>query len=106
MARRAGIGAGGFGADAKLGVHFRKKLRRVPLIGMLLAATESVYQFAGDVFGDAENVVALISALQRRTPNAVNGLALLVHYVVVFEEVLAGIEVLGLDGFFDVLKTA
>src|SRR5712664_2815122 len=106
MAPRAGIGAGGFGVDAKLAVHFRKKLRRVPLIGMLLAGTESVYQFAGDVFGDAENVVALIFSLQRRTPNAVNGLALLVHYFVVFEEVLAGIEVLGLDGFLGVLDAA
>src|SRR5260370_15769259 len=106
MAPRAGIGGGGFGVDAKLAVHFRKKLRRVPLIGMLLAGTESVYQFAGDVFGDAEDVVALIFSLQRGTPNAVNGLALLVHYVVVFEQVLAGIEVLGLDGFLGVFNTA
>src|SRR5260370_4722865 len=106
MAPRAGIGGGGFGVDAKIAVHFRKKLRRVPLIGMLLAGTESVYQFAGDVFGDAEDVVALIFSLQRGTPNAVNGLALLVHYVVVFEQVLAGIEVLGLDGFLGVFNTA
>src|SRR6266852_7232931 len=106
MAPRAGIGAGGFGVDAKLAVHFRKKLRRVPLIGMLLAGTESVYQFAGDVFGDFENVVALIFSLQRGTPNAVNGLALLVHYVVVLEQVFAGVEVLRFDRLLRVLYAA
>src|SRR6266446_8003374 len=106
MAPRAGIGAGGFGIDAKLAVHLGEKLCGVPLIGVLLARAEGVNEFAGDVFGDAKNVVTLVFSFQRGTPNAVNGLALLVHYVVVFEQVLAGIEVLGLDGFLGVFNRA
>src|SRR6266851_1748610 len=106
MAPRAGIGAAGFGVDAELAVHLREKLRGVPLIGMLLAGAESVNEFARDVFGDAENVIALVFAFERGPPDGVNRLALLVHHVVVFEQVLAGVEVLGFDGFLRVFDAA
>src|SRR5216683_2102177 len=106
MAPRAGIGAGGFGVNAKLAVHLREKLRGVPLVGMLLAGAEGVDEFARDVLGDAEHVVALVFAFERGAPYGVNRLALLVHHVVVFKEVLAGVEVLGFHGFLRVFDAA
>src|SRR5258706_7324918 len=98
MAQRAGVGASSFCVDTELAIHLREKLGAIPLIGVLLARAERVDEFARDVFRDAENVVALIFSFERRTPNSVNGFALLVHYVVVFEQVFAGVEVLRFDG--------
>src|ERR1700731_4150553 len=106
MAQRAGIGAGGFGIDTELAVHLSQKLRAIPLIGVLLARAEGVDEFARDVFRDAENVVTLIFSFERGTPDGVNRLPLLVHYVVVFKQVLAGIEVLRFHGFLRVLDAA
>ena len=41
--QRAGIGARGFGINAKLSVHFRQKLRSIPLVRMLLTRAESIH---------------------------------------------------------------
>src|SRR5277367_296737 len=106
VAQRRGVGAGGFGVDAELGVYFGEELRGVPLIGMLVAGAEGVDLLAGDVFGYAENVIALIFAFERGAANGINRLALLVHNVVVFEKVFAGIEVLRFDGFLRVFNAA
>src|SRR5260370_39814731 len=73
---------------------------------LLIARAEGVDEFVRDIFGDFENVVALVLSFQRGTPNAVNGLALLVHYVVVFEQVFAGVEVLRFDRLLRVLYAA
>ncbi len=55
-------------------------------------------EFARQVFGDAQGVFLLIFAFERGAADGVDRLALLVHDVVVFEQVFAGLEVLGLDG--------
>src|SRR5205814_790839 len=104
--QRARIGARGFHVDAELRVALREKLCGVPLAGMLLARAERFDQFAHDVFRDAQNVVTLVLAFQRGAANGVNRLALLVHHVVVFEKMLAGIKILRLDGFLRVLDAA
>ena len=44
------------------------------------------------------NALLLILAFEQRAAHAVDGLALLVHHVVVFEDVFARGEVLRLDG--------
>ena len=104
--QRARIGASSFHIDAELRVALRKKLRGVPLAGMLLARAERFDQFAHDVFRDAQNVVALVLAFQRGAANGVNRLALLVHHVVVLEKMFACVEILRLDGFLRVLDAA
>src|SRR5277367_3469074 len=107
VTQRAGIGAGGFGIDAKLRVDLGEKLRGVPLIGMLLARAKGLHQFARDVFGDPENVIALVLPFQRGAANGINRLALLVHHVVVFKKMFAGVEVLRFDAFlrvFDAIR--
>src|ERR1700674_5981056 len=106
MTSRPGIGASGFGINAELAVHLGEKLRGIPLVGMLFAGAEGVDEFARDVLGDFQNVVALIFSFQRGATDTVNGLALLVHYVVVFEQVFAGVEVLRFDGFLCVFDAA
>src|SRR6266446_1572499 len=102
----ARIGARSLHVDAELRVALRKKWRGVPLAGMLLARTERFDQFAHDVFGDSQNVIALILAFQRGAANGINRLALLVHHIVVFEKVFSGVEVLRFHGFLRVLDTA
>ena len=106
VAQRGGIGAGGFGVDAELSVDFGEELRGVPLIGMLVARAERVDEFARDIFRDAENVIALVFSFERGAANGVNRLALLVHHVVVFEKMFAGVEVLRFNGFLSVLDAA
>src|SRR5580692_10998261 len=106
VAERGGIGAGGFSVDAELSVHFREELGGVPLVGMLVPGAEGVDQFARDVFRNAEDVIALIFSFERGAANSVNRLALLVHHVVVFEEVFARVEVLRFDRFLCVFDAA
>jgi hypothetical protein len=65
VSERARISAGGFCVDAKLGIHFREKLRGIPLIGVLFTRAKSICQLASYIFRDAQNVIALIFALQR-----------------------------------------
>src|SRR5258708_8440938 len=98
MAQRAGVGASSFCVDTELAIHLGEKLRAIPLIGVLLARAEGVDELARDVFRDAENVVALIFSFERGTADGVDGLALLVHYVVVFEQRFAVVEVLRVAG--------
>ena len=45
-----------------------------------------------------ENNLFLVDALEQLAAQAVDGLALFVHHVVVFENVFASFEVLGFDG--------
>ena len=45
-----------------------------------------------------DDALLLILAFEQRAAHAVDGLALLVHHVVVFEQVFAGCEVLRFDG--------
>src|SRR3989441_1035645 len=106
VGKRRGIGARSLDVDAELRVGLGEELRDVPLIGMLLARTEGFDQLAHNVFRDAQNVIALVLAFERGPADRVDRLALLVHHVVVFEKVFAGIEVLRFDGFLRVLDAA
>ena len=58
---------------------------------------------ADDVF--FQNQIFLIDALQQLPAQAINRFALLVHHVVVFEQVFTGFEVLAFDRFLRFLDT-
>ena len=98
MSQRPRIRSRRFRVDAKLRVHLRQKLRGVPLIGMLFARAECIDQLNRHIFRNAQHVIALVLTLQRRAPNPINGFALLVHHIVVFQQMFARIEVLRLHG--------
>ncbi len=104
--QRAGIGARRFRVDTELSVHFRQERRGLPLVGMLIARAKGFDEFARDIFRYAENIIALIFSLERGPTNRVNRLALLVHDVVVFEKMFAGVEVLTFDRFLRILDAA
>src|SRR5437879_4173497 len=72
---------------------------------MFLARAEGVDQSAGEIFSNAQRVLFLIFAFQRGAADGVNRLALLIHYIVVFEKMFAGLEVLGFNGLLGVLDT-
>ena len=59
-----------------------------------------------EILGDAQGVFFLVFAFERRAADGVDRFALLVHYVVVFEQVFAGLEVLRLDGLLRVFDAA
>ena len=103
MIQRCGVDSRGFQIDAELVQHFVGKLRDVPLIGMLLARAIGFHQRIGDGFGAFEHEFLLVAAFEERPAQRVDRLALLVHHVVVFEQVLAGFEVLRFDGLLRVL---
>src|SRR6266404_1532693 len=103
--QRGGIRIGRFGINAEFAVHFSQELRGVPLAGMQLTPAVSIHKLARNIFRDANHVVALVLALERRAANPINRFALLVHYVVVFQQVFARIEVLRFDGFLRGLNT-
>ena len=105
VAQRAGIGASRFHVDAKLCVGFGEELRDVPLIGMLLARAVGLDQFARNVFRDSQHVIALIFSFERGAANRVDRLALLVHHIVVLEQMFTGIKVLRFDAFLRFLDT-
>ena len=87
--------------------HFAGKAAvTIPLVGMLLARAEGIHQFSGDLLGDVQGVFLLVLSFQGRAADRVDRLALLIHYVVVFQQVFAGFEVLRFDGFLGVLDAA
>ena len=53
---------------------------------------------AQNAVDDFDNAFLLVLAFEQRAAHAVDGLALLVHHVVVFEDVFAGGEILRFDG--------
>ena len=73
---------------------------------MLVLRAEGFHQFARKIFGDAQRVIFLFLAFERGAANRVDRLALLVHHVVVFEQVFAGLEVLRFDGLLRVFDAA
>ena len=84
--------------DAELLSELRLESIDIPLVGMSLLRQmlfENVLSNVRDVVLDDQ--LLLIEAFEKLTAQPVDGLALLVHHVVVFEQVLAGFEVLRLD---------
>ena len=97
----------GFEFGAEDVVDLGEELLGVPLLGVSFLGSELVEDAGEDggdvVFGDE---LLLVDAFHELAAEAVDGLALLVHDVVVLEDVFAGLEVLGLDCFlcaFDAL---
>ena len=64
---------------------------------MLRLRAIGIDEIERDVFRFLENELALILAFERGAANRVNRFALLVHHVVVFEQVFASVEVLRFD---------
>ncbi len=98
MGELRGIDARGLQINAELIEDFGGERRDVPFLRMLIARAEGVHQLASDVFRDAYGVVFLVFSFERGAADGVDGFALLVHHVVVFEQVFAGLEVLRFDG--------
>src|SRR5581483_7223314 len=72
----------------------------VPILGMNFDGTELIQELAknsGDVI--VENELFLINAFEQLAAQTVHRFALLVHHVVIFEQVFAGLEVLRFDSF-------
>ena len=88
-----------FQAGAELLVDGVEEIVRLPIFDVSLLGDVLVEQVREDggevVFGDEG---FLVGAFHELTAEAVDGFALLVHDVVVLEDVLAGLEVLRLDG--------
>src|SRR3984885_11991688 len=79
----------------------------IPIVGVALSRAVLVHQIAENrrnvIF---ENQVFLIHALEQTTTQAVHGLALLVHYVVVFEQMFARFKVLTFNRLLSRLNAA
>ncbi len=69
----------------------------VPILGRRVLVGVRVEHPVDEAVDEAEEVLALVLAVKDLAPLAVDRLPLLVHDVVVFEEVLADGEVLALD---------
>ena len=96
----------GLGIEAELVQNFVGELRDVPLVRMLFAWAIRFDQFVGDGVGALQHEFFLVAAFQERAAQVVNRFALLVHYIVVFQQVFARFEVLRFHGFlriFDAL---
>ena len=79
----------------------------LPLVGVIFGRSVLVEDVGknggGVVLGDE---LLLVDSFHELAAEAVDGFALLVHDVVVLEDVLAGFEVLGFDGFLRRLDAA
>ena len=100
-----GTGAAAIERDAELGVERLRQLAERLVIGVALSA--SAAEHAHDAaFGDVEQLVVDVLAEHRIAPAVVERLALLVHHVVVVEQLLAHVEVARLDLLLRVLDDA
>ena len=87
-------------AQAELADELFVEALEVPLVGMLVFGREFVEEAAEDSADVVlEDELALVDAFEQLAAQAVDGFALLVHDVVVLEQVFARFEVLRFDGF-------
>ena len=83
------------------------KAVEIPFVGMTSSAGVLCDETAHDVVGDAHQIFLLVFAFEKLLAKAVDGFALLVHDVVVFEDVFAVREVLAFNPLlrvFDLLR--
>ena len=105
VARRScGVDAGGRKAEAELADQLFIEALDVPLVRADVLSRELVEHAAEDAADVVfEDELALLDAFKQLAAQAVDGLALLVHDVVVLEQVFARFEVLRFDGFLRAL---
>src|SRR5882724_1110710 len=84
-------------AEVEIGEQLGAQAGEVPIARIVLVRTVGGEQGVDDVRGDPHDVVAPLPPLQGIPAQLVDRLPLLVHHVVVFEQVLAGLEVPPLD---------
>ena len=79
----------------------------VPVVGVGFGGT-MLFQLLGQYGGNVilKDEVLLIEAFEQAAPQAVHGFALLIHDIVIFEQVFAGLEMLPFDGFLRGLDAA
>src|SRR5436305_10584376 len=85
------------GVDVEVGEHLGAQAGEVPFLRIGLLGAVEVEQAFDDVLDDAHHVLAPLAPFEDVAATLVDRLALLVHHVVVFEEVLADLEVPPLD---------
>src|SRR5438477_4742577 len=83
--------------DVELPVERLREAAEVPVLGMRALGGVAVEGADHEVIDPFRDVVGLALAVQDLAAHAVDDLALLVHHVVVFEEMLADLEVVVLD---------
>src|SRR5262249_50273469 len=88
---------GGY-ANAELGEDIALEIRHVPLFLANFGRAAQVHDGPDYALYVTKDVLALIAAFEQRAAQAIDGLALLVHDIVVLEQVFAGGEILGFDG--------
>ena len=101
--QRTKVQARCFRVEAKLIQYLIAELRHVPLVRMLLAWAVRFHQLVRNRFGALENKILLIAAFQERAAQSINRLALLVHHIVVFQQMFARFEVLRFHSLLRVL---
>ena len=84
-------------AVIEIGEHLGGELVQLPVAGILVGRAVGVDDEVERVAGDIEDVVAARLAVEDLAAQMVDRLALLVHHVVVLEQVLADVEVVPLD---------
>ena len=84
--------------DAELSEHVSFKPRPIVGAGMSFFGQPGIDERTQNAFDDFADACLLIITFDQAAAHAVHRLALLVHYVVVFDDVFAGSEVLRFDG--------
>ena len=87
-----------FDAHAELRQHVGLQAGEIPLVGTRIFGAAPVDDAADDAARHLDDALFLFDAFEQLAAHAVDGLALLVHDVVVLEQVFAGFEVLRFDG--------
>src|SRR5437867_7689852 len=102
----AGIDSLGAIIEAELPQYGGAESFEVPLVGMRVLAGELSDQRGHDIVADTHDVFLLVFAFEKLFSDAINRFALLVHHVVVFEDVFARREILAFHALlsaFDLL---
>ena len=76
-----------------------RSVGEIPGVGVLVVGAAHVDELLDDAVHHVHDALLLVDAFEQLAAHAVDGLALLVVDVVVFEQVFAGFEVLHFDGF-------
>ena len=98
MIQLSGIDPFGPQVQAELGKKAVSQPLQVPFIGMNIFGAVGFDKLFCHILGDPQDVFFLILALQHLAAQAVDGGALPVHDIVVFQQMLAGLKVLPLHG--------